>query len=193
MICASLRSRRRSAGWRRGDDTCIQRSPMASYDVAQRSGRFPRACVKSLRQAAGVSRQRRVRAEAEAAVLDRMTEAYKSRIRQRASGASLPRECLRRKAMRAAAPTGGAISQCRASTEEVVFTRNATEAINLVASSWGEPNIKRAATKSCISIMEHHSNIVPWHFLQRAAWRGHQVGAGRRRWQLPDRRVRESC
>src|SRR5437868_594522 len=50
-------------------------------------------------------------------------------------------------------------------TEEIIFTRNATEAINLVASSWGEPNIK-AGDEIVISIMEHHSNIVPWHFLR---------------------------
>src|SRR5216683_2316737 len=50
-------------------------------------------------------------------------------------------------------------------TEEIVFTRNATEAINLVASSWGEPNIK-AGDEIVLSIMEHHSNIVPWHFLR---------------------------
>ena len=51
-----------------------------------------------------------------------------------------------------------------ARTEEIVFTRNATEAINLVASSWGEPNIK-AGDEIVISIMEHHSNIVPWQML----------------------------
>src|SRR5579864_2552970 len=52
-----------------------------------------------------------------------------------------------------------------ARNEEIVFTRNATEAINLVASSWGEPNIK-AGDEIVLSIMEHHSNIVPWHFLR---------------------------
>ena len=50
-------------------------------------------------------------------------------------------------------------------SEEIIFTRNATEAINLVASSWGEPNIK-SGDEVVISIMEHHSNIVPWHFLR---------------------------
>src|SRR5271165_1317222 len=49
--------------------------------------------------------------------------------------------------------------------EEIVFTRNVTEAINLVASSWGEPNLK-AGDEIVLSIMEHHSNIVPWHFLR---------------------------
>jgi cysteine desulfurase/selenocysteine lyase len=49
--------------------------------------------------------------------------------------------------------------------EEIVFTRNASEAINLVAYSWGEEHIK-AGDEIVISIMEHHSNIVPWHFLR---------------------------
>jgi cysteine desulfurase/selenocysteine lyase len=49
--------------------------------------------------------------------------------------------------------------------EEIIFTRNATEAINLVASSFGGPNIK-AGDEIILSIMEHHSNIVPWNFLR---------------------------
>ena len=52
-----------------------------------------------------------------------------------------------------------------ARSEEIIFTRNVTEAINLVASSWGEPNIK-PGDEIVLSIMEHHSNIVPWHFLR---------------------------
>ena len=49
--------------------------------------------------------------------------------------------------------------------EEIIFTRNATEAINLVASSFGGPRIG-AGDEVLITIMEHHSNIVPWHFLR---------------------------
>jgi cysteine desulfurase/selenocysteine lyase len=49
--------------------------------------------------------------------------------------------------------------------EEIIFTRNATEAINLVASSYGAPNIGEG-DEIVLSIMEHHSNIVPWHFLR---------------------------
>jgi len=49
--------------------------------------------------------------------------------------------------------------------EEIIFTRNATEAINLVASSWGADNIK-PGDEIVLSILEHHSNIVPWHFLR---------------------------
>ena len=50
-----------------------------------------------------------------------------------------------------------------ASHEEIVFTRSATEAINLVASSFGLGHI-RAGDEIVLSVMEHHSNIVPWHF-----------------------------
>jgi cysteine desulfurase/selenocysteine lyase len=50
-------------------------------------------------------------------------------------------------------------------TEEIVFTRNATEAINLVASTFGRERI-RPGDEIVLSIMEHHSNIVPWHFLR---------------------------
>jgi cysteine desulfurase/selenocysteine lyase len=51
------------------------------------------------------------------------------------------------------------------SAAEIVFTRNATEAINLVASSFGLAHI-REGDEIILSIMEHHSNIVPWHFLR---------------------------
>jgi cysteine desulfurase/selenocysteine lyase len=49
--------------------------------------------------------------------------------------------------------------------EEVVFTRNATEAINLVAYTFARERVK-AGDEIVVSIMEHHSNIVPWHFLR---------------------------
>src|SRR5690606_26494674 len=47
--------------------------------------------------------------------------------------------------------------------DEIVFTRSATEAINLVASSFAAPRIGKG-DEIVLSIMEHHSNIVPWHF-----------------------------
>jgi cysteine desulfurase/selenocysteine lyase len=47
------------------------------------------------------------------------------------------------------------------SSKEVVFTRNATEAINLVASSWGRANLKKG-DEVLISEAEHHANLVPW-------------------------------
>jgi cysteine desulfurase / selenocysteine lyase len=53
-----------------------------------------------------------------------------------------------------------------ASDNEIVFTRGATEAINLVAATWGRKNLK-AGDEVVISHMEHHSNIVPWQMLRQ--------------------------
>ncbi|ODT69157.1 MAG: cysteine desulfurase [Pelagibacterium sp. SCN 63-23] len=50
-----------------------------------------------------------------------------------------------------------------ARVEEIIFTRSATEAINLVASSFAGPRIG-AGDEIVLTTMEHHSNIVPWHF-----------------------------
>ena len=50
------------------------------------------------------------------------------------------------------------------SADEVVFTKNATEALNLVASSWGGANL-RAGDAVLLTHMEHHANIVPWQML----------------------------
>jgi cysteine desulfurase/selenocysteine lyase len=52
-----------------------------------------------------------------------------------------------------------------ASVDEIVFTKSATEAINTVAHGFGMPNIGQG-DEILLSIMEHHSNIVPWHFIR---------------------------
>ena len=52
-----------------------------------------------------------------------------------------------------------------ASHKEIIFTRGATEAINLVAQSWGRANLK-AGDQVLVSMMEHHANIVPWQQLR---------------------------
>ncbi|MEM6827339.1 MAG: cysteine desulfurase [Pseudomonadota bacterium] len=51
--------------------------------------------------------------------------------------------------------------------EELVFTRGATEAINLVANSWGRANLK-PGDRILLSQIEHHSNIVPWQLVAQA-------------------------
>ncbi|HAX85010.1 MAG TPA: cysteine desulfurase [Cyanobacteria bacterium UBA11370] len=51
-----------------------------------------------------------------------------------------------------------------ASRQEIVFTRNASEAVNLVAYSWGLNNLQ-PGDEIILSVMEHHSNIVPWHII----------------------------
>ncbi len=52
------------------------------------------------------------------------------------------------------------------SAEEIVFTRGTTEAINLVAGTWGVANLK-AGDRILLTEMEHHSNLVPWQLLSK--------------------------
>jgi cysteine desulfurase/selenocysteine lyase len=97
------------------------------------------------------------------AVLDRMHHAYTAEyanvhrgLHYLANAATEAYEDAREK-------VGASINAAR--KEEIVFTRNATEAINLVAYTFGRERIK-AGDEIVLSIMEHHSNIVPWHFLR---------------------------
>lgn len=52
--------------------------------------------------------------------------------------------------------------------EEVIFTRNATESLNLIAYCWGLHHLK-AGDRVVVSILEHHSNLIPWQQVCRAA------------------------
>ncbi|MEP6872650.1 MAG: cysteine desulfurase, partial [Anaerolineaceae bacterium] len=63
--------------------------------------------------------------------------------------------------------------------EDVVFTRNTTESINLVARAWGDANIGEG-DEIVLSLMEHHSNIVPWQMLAK------RVGANLRYAEVND-------
>jgi cysteine desulfurase / selenocysteine lyase len=58
------------------------------------------------------------------------------------------------------------------SVKEIVYTRNTTEGVNLVASTWGRANV-RPGDLIVLTIMEHHSNIVPWQIL--AAEKGARI------------------
>jgi cysteine desulfurase/selenocysteine lyase len=66
-----------------------------------------------------------------------------------------------------------------ADAAEVVWTRGTTEAINLVAGSWGMDNI-RAGDEILVTVLEHHSNLVPWQLLAR------RVGAKLRYIEIDD-------
>ena len=50
--------------------------------------------------------------------------------------------------------------------EEIIFSKNASESLNLIAYSYGLNNVKKD-DEIVISIMEHHSNLVPWQFVAR--------------------------
>src|SRR5215831_5484164 len=133
-----------------------------SYDVEQIRRDFPILAMQVygkrlvyLDNAASAQKPR--------AVLDRLERAYTSEYSNVHRG-------LHYLANAATEAYEGAREKVRAflnaeRAQEIVFTRNATEAINLVAYSFGVDRIK-PGDEIVLSIMEHHSNIVPWHFLR---------------------------
>jgi cysteine desulfurase/selenocysteine lyase len=133
-----------------------------SYDVARVREDFPALALKVYGKPL-VYLDNAASAQKPTAVLDRMTEAYKSEYANVHRGLHYLANTATEAYEGGRAKVAKFLNAGR--NEEIVFTRNATEAINLVASSWGEPNIK-AGDEIVLSIMEHHSNIVPWHFLR---------------------------
>ncbi|MGY3482519.1 cysteine desulfurase/selenocysteine lyase [Bradyrhizobium sp. USDA 4011] len=133
-----------------------------SYDVALVRQDFP-ALAMQIYGKPLVYLDNAASAQKPNAVLDRMTEAYKSEYANVHRGLHY----LANAATEAYEGARGKVAQFinARRNEEIVFTRNVTEAINLVASSWGGVNIKEG-DEIVLSIMEHHSNIVPWHFLR---------------------------
>jgi cysteine desulfurase / selenocysteine lyase len=133
-----------------------------TYDVARIRADFPALALQPygkplvyLDNAASAQKPR--------AVLDRLERAYTSEysnvhrgLHYLANAATEAYEAAREKVR-------AFINAERA--QEIVFTRNATEAMNLVAYSFGVDRI-RPGDEIVLSIMEHHSNIVPWHFLR---------------------------
>ncbi|MBR0901450.1 cysteine desulfurase [Bradyrhizobium liaoningense] len=133
-----------------------------AYDVARVRADFPALAMQVYGKNL-VYLDNAASAQKPSAVLDRMTQAYQSEY------ANVHRGLHYLANAATEAYEGGRTKVAQfinaARTEEVIFTRNATEAINLVASSWGGPNVQDG-DEIVISIMEHHSNIVPWHFLR---------------------------
>ena len=97
------------------------------------------------------------------AVLDRMTFAYENEYANVHRGLHYMANAAT-EAFEHARETVRAFINA-ASTDEIIFTRNATEAMNIVAASLGRLVIE-PGDEIVLSIMEHHSNIVPWHFLR---------------------------
>jgi cysteine desulfurase / selenocysteine lyase len=133
-----------------------------SYDVARVREDFPALALKVYGKQL-VYLDNAASAQKPNAVLQRMTDAYHSEYANVHRGLHY----LANAATEAYEGARGKVAKFvnARRSEEIIFTRNVTEAINLVASSWGEPNIKEG-DEIVLSIMEHHSNIVPWHFLR---------------------------
>src|SRR4249920_1388935 len=133
-----------------------------SYDVARIRQDFPILSMQVygkpliyLDNAASAQKPR--------AVLDRLNEAYTSQYANVHRGLHFLANEATESYEGAREKVAAFLSARR--KEEIIFTRNATEAINLVAYTFGRERIK-AGDEIVLSIMEHHSNIVPWHFLR---------------------------
>lgn len=133
-----------------------------AYDVARVRQDFPALAMQVYGKPL-VYLDNAASAQKPSAVLDRMTQAYTSEYANVHRGLHYLANAATEAYEGGRTKVAQFINAPR--TEEVIFTRNATEAINLVASSWGGPNIGEG-DEIVISIMEHHSNIVPWHFLR---------------------------
>ena len=132
------------------------------YDVARVRADFPALSLQVYGKPL-VYLDNAASAQKPKAVLDRLSEAYTSEYANVHRG-------LHYLANAATEAYEGAREKVRAflnasRPEEIIFTRNATEAINLVAYTFGRERIK-PGDEIVLSIMEHHSNIVPWHFLR---------------------------
>jgi cysteine desulfurase/selenocysteine lyase len=133
-----------------------------SYDVEQIRRDFPILAMQVYGKPL-VYLDNAASAQKPQAVLDRLERAYTSEYANVHRG-------LHYLANAATEAYEGAREKVRAflnaeKAQEIVFTRNATEAINLVAYAFAVDRIK-PGDEIVLSIMEHHSNIVPWHFLR---------------------------
>ncbi|RXH05453.1 MULTISPECIES: cysteine desulfurase [Bradyrhizobium] len=133
-----------------------------AYDVARVRQDFPALAMQVYGKKL-VYLDNAASAQKPQSVLDRMTQAYTSEYANVHRGLHYLANAATEAYEGARTKVAQFVNARR--TEEIIFTRNVTEAINLVASSWGEPNIKQG-DEIVLSIMEHHSNIVPWHFLR---------------------------
>jgi cysteine desulfurase/selenocysteine lyase len=133
-----------------------------SYDIAKIRADFPALAMQVYGKPL-VYLDNAASAQKPQAVLDRLAKAYTSEYANVHRG-------LHFLANEATEGYEGAREKVRAflnarRVEEIVFTRNVTEAINLVAYSLGGEKFG-PGDEIVLSIMEHHSNIVPWHFLR---------------------------
>ncbi|MDC7785564.1 cysteine desulfurase [Rhodoplanes sp. TEM] len=133
-----------------------------SYDVARIREDFPALSLQVYGKPL-VYLDNAASAQKPTAVLDRLTHAYTHEYANVHRG-------LHYLANAATEAYEGAREKVRAfvnaaRAEEIVFTRNATEAVNLVAQTFGRDRIG-PGDEIVLSILEHHSNIVPWNFLR---------------------------
>src|SRR5471032_1526850 len=133
-----------------------------TYDVARVRADFP-ILSKKIYDKPLVYLDNAASAQKPNAVLDRLQQAYTSEYANVHRGLHFLANAATEAYEGAREKVRGFLNASR--SEEIIFTRNATEAINLVAYTFARERIK-PGDEIVLSIMEHHSNIVPWHFLR---------------------------
>src|SRR6476620_7836567 len=133
-----------------------------SYDVAQIRKDFPALALKVYGKPL-VYLDNAASAQKPKQVLDRLQKAYTEEYSNVHRGLHYLANAAT-EAYEGARETVRAFLNARRA-EEIIFTRNASEAINLVAYTFARERVK-PGDEIVLSIMEHHSNIVPWHFLR---------------------------
>src|SRR5579864_6782732 len=136
--------------------------PIGAYDVDRIRADFPILAAQVYGKPL-VYLDNAASAQKPQAVLDRLNQAYTSQYANVHRGLHYLANAATEAYEGARGSVRGFLNAAR--REEIVFTRNATEAINLVAYTFGRERIK-PGDEIVLSIMEHHSNIVPWHFLR---------------------------
>ena len=170
--------------------TAMQRNIAPAYRRRGHPPRFPDPVARSLWQAAGLSRQCRLGAEAEGGARRHHARA----IHEEYANVHRGLHFLSNAATQAYEDARESVRRFlnAPSKDQLIFTRNATEAINLVAQSFGGMVIGRGRRDRALdhgAPFQHRALAFP----SRAAWRGDQMGADRRGRQFPHRRVREAA
>jgi len=133
-----------------------------TYDVARIRADFP-ILAKQIYGKPLVYLDNAASAQKPIAVLERLQQAYTSEYANVHRGLHFLANAATEAYEGAREKVRGFLNASR--PEEIIFTRNATEAINLVAYTFARERVK-PGDEIVLSIMEHHSNIVPWHFLR---------------------------
>jgi len=134
----------------------------SSYDVARVREDFPILSMK-VHGRPLIDLDNATSAQKPTAMLDRMMQAYTSEYSNVHRGLHYLANAATEGYENARAKVAAFLNASR--TDEIVFTRGATEAINLVAQTFGREQIQ-PGDEIVLSIMEHHANVVPWHFLR---------------------------
>ncbi|ALK08933.1 cysteine desulfurase [Blastochloris viridis] len=142
------------------DATAIDRAAASAFDVEAVRADFP-ILAREVYGKPLVYLDNAASAQKPRQVLDRMRLAYETEYANVHRGMHFLANAAT-EAYEGARETVRAFLNAR-TVEEIVFVRNATEAINLVAASFGGM-VLEDGDEVVLSIMEHHSNIVPWHF-----------------------------